>query len=120
MLKLRDEVQGLHICAGRVHESNIPRPRIANAVHGLSTGLVIVHVNGLDRRPKGSEPGSANENRRYLALSHDLQAGIIEANFHDEQTITQCGLHDAAQPSGSLVRGNQKQIKIMFAQELCQ
>ena len=96
MLKLRDEVQGLHICAGRVHESNIPRTGIANAVHCLGAGLVIVHVNGLDRRPKGPGPGSANENRGDLALSHDLQAGVVEANFHDEQAITQRGRHDAA------------------------
>ena len=72
LLKLRDEVQGLHVCAGRVHESNIACPRIPNAVHCLGAGLVIVHVNGLDRRPKGPRPGSANENRGNLSLGHDL------------------------------------------------
>ncbi len=55
-------------------------PRIANAVRRLSAGLVIVHVNGLDRRSKG--PGrECMKNREDLALGRNLQAGIIEADF---------------------------------------
>ena len=101
-------------------ESNVARSRVTQAVNRGAPGLVIINVDGLDRCIEGPRPRGPNENRGDLALCNDAQTSIIEAHLHDEQAVTQRGLHDSSKPGGALVGGDQQQVEIVFAQELRQ
>ena len=101
-------------------ESNVARSRVTQAVNRSAPGLVIINVDGLDRCIERPRARGSNENRGDLALCNDAQTSIIEAHLHDEQAVTQRGLHDSSKPGGALVGGDQQQVEIVLAQELRQ
>ena len=88
-------------------ESNVARSRVTQAVNRSAPGLVIINVDGLDRCIKRPRPRGSNENGGDLALCNDAQTSIIEAHLHDEQAVTQRGLHDSTKPRGTLVGSDQ-------------